>query len=190
MAIIKCKECGKEVSTTAKSCPGCGAPTKKPSRALLLVAILGVMFLLAPLVSEEADRLITIFAGPGTQAVQSEQPRSSQRQNPDTCDPSQMEILSFNERVETYGSRNQFTRLKLLTEIGNGCSVAAGPQVQITVRDDAGNVIETANVWPHSVNNIPPGGTIAADLGSSVSYSDDNAAYEAHVISVREWRQR
>lgn len=26
MALIKCKECGKEVSDKAKSCPNCGAP--------------------------------------------------------------------------------------------------------------------------------------------------------------------
>ena len=29
MALIKCKECGKEVSTKAKSCPNCGAKVKK-----------------------------------------------------------------------------------------------------------------------------------------------------------------
>ena len=26
MALIKCPECGREVSNTAKACPGCGAP--------------------------------------------------------------------------------------------------------------------------------------------------------------------
>lgn len=28
MALKKCKECGKEISTKAKTCPGCGAPVK------------------------------------------------------------------------------------------------------------------------------------------------------------------
>jgi len=28
MALIKCKECGREVSTEAANCPGCGAPIK------------------------------------------------------------------------------------------------------------------------------------------------------------------
>lgn len=28
MAIIQCSECGKDVSTKAKACPACGAPTK------------------------------------------------------------------------------------------------------------------------------------------------------------------
>lgn len=29
MSITQCKECGKEVSTEAKTCPNCGAPVKK-----------------------------------------------------------------------------------------------------------------------------------------------------------------
>ena len=31
MALIKCGECGKEVSDKAASCPGCGAPIAEPS---------------------------------------------------------------------------------------------------------------------------------------------------------------
>lgn len=29
MSLIKCKECGKEVSTLAENCPNCGAPIEK-----------------------------------------------------------------------------------------------------------------------------------------------------------------
>jgi len=31
MALVKCKECGKDVSTKAAACPNCGAKVKKPS---------------------------------------------------------------------------------------------------------------------------------------------------------------
>jgi zinc-ribbon domain len=42
MALVKCKECGEQVSTTAQSCPKCGAkPPKKTSLAALVV--LGVI---------------------------------------------------------------------------------------------------------------------------------------------------
>ena len=30
MAMIKCHECGREISDTANACPGCGAPVRKP----------------------------------------------------------------------------------------------------------------------------------------------------------------
>ena len=33
MALTKCPECGNEVSTKAKACPGCGAPVKSVSNA-------------------------------------------------------------------------------------------------------------------------------------------------------------
>ncbi len=48
MALLKCKECGREISKSAKQCPGCGA--KRPRRAgvfawtfatVVLIAIVG-----------------------------------------------------------------------------------------------------------------------------------------------------
>lgn len=45
MALIKCRECGKEVSTDAKACPHCGAkPPYRPSLAFVLIAGLLVVF--------------------------------------------------------------------------------------------------------------------------------------------------
>lgn len=28
MALVKCRECGQEISSTANSCPNCGCPTR------------------------------------------------------------------------------------------------------------------------------------------------------------------
>lgn len=46
MSIIKCNECGADVSTEAKACPKCGAPPpKRTSLAVrLVVVLLGVTF--------------------------------------------------------------------------------------------------------------------------------------------------
>jgi hypothetical protein len=47
MALIKCKECGNNVSTKADKCPNCGAPvTKRTSGCALLAALLGGVFLI------------------------------------------------------------------------------------------------------------------------------------------------
>jgi Family of unknown function (DUF6030) len=49
MALAKCEECGHEVSTQAKACPGCGAPVKAPSGTrlgLFLLAVMGVLGLI------------------------------------------------------------------------------------------------------------------------------------------------
>lgn len=42
MSLIKCKECGKEVSNKAKTCPGCGAEIKNGLSAVQIVG--GVFF--------------------------------------------------------------------------------------------------------------------------------------------------
>lgn len=47
MALINCKECGKEVSTQAKVCPHCGAKRFKPSDPALLCVAVGFVLLFA-----------------------------------------------------------------------------------------------------------------------------------------------
>lgn len=45
MAMIKCKECGKEISNKAEACPSCGAKPYKPSGCLvvfLAVVLIGI----------------------------------------------------------------------------------------------------------------------------------------------------
>ena len=50
MALIKCKECGKEISDSVKSCPHCGYVYKKTKemttmkvvRIIIIVALVGI----------------------------------------------------------------------------------------------------------------------------------------------------
>ena len=63
MAIIKCKECGNEVSTKAKSCPKCAAPLKRKKGCLtyigvgvLVLIILGVI---GSMVDDDSDTTIS-----------------------------------------------------------------------------------------------------------------------------------
>ena len=43
MALVKCKECGEQVSTSAKSCPKCGAKVPKRTSAVTWVALVFVL---------------------------------------------------------------------------------------------------------------------------------------------------
>ncbi len=58
MALINCKECGKEISDQAKFCPNCGFPIKKKGNgfavASLVLGIFGCMYAL-PMVSGVVD---------------------------------------------------------------------------------------------------------------------------------------
>jgi hypothetical protein len=46
MALVKCKECQKEISSTASSCPQCGAPAKMQRSSLVRRAILTALLAL------------------------------------------------------------------------------------------------------------------------------------------------
>lgn len=43
MALIKCRECGKDVSTEATACPGCGAPPAQPEKQKQGSPLVGVI---------------------------------------------------------------------------------------------------------------------------------------------------
>lgn len=62
MTIVKCKECGGDVSTTAKSCPKCGA--KPPKRTSLLTWIFGgvVLVVVLKIVASSDDRAESVAA--------------------------------------------------------------------------------------------------------------------------------
>ncbi len=45
MALIKCKECGKEISSEAPTCPGCGTPIKTPRKGLGCGGIFIIIFI-------------------------------------------------------------------------------------------------------------------------------------------------
>jgi hypothetical protein len=45
MALIKCKECGQEVSKKAKTCPGCGAPVKAQTSGCAWLFLIGIIFM-------------------------------------------------------------------------------------------------------------------------------------------------
>lgn len=61
MALIKCKECGAEVSSAAKACPKCAAPVPKGTGAgtvikWIVVAFTGYVVYTCSSVMEKADR--------------------------------------------------------------------------------------------------------------------------------------
>lgn len=46
MALVKCSECGKDISTSAKACPNCGAKLKRPGSGLLKLLGWGIVIVL------------------------------------------------------------------------------------------------------------------------------------------------
>lgn len=56
MSLVKCKECGKEISTTAATCPHCGAKNQQPNGCLVVSILLGFLAIAIPVVMNVSDR--------------------------------------------------------------------------------------------------------------------------------------
>ena len=57
MALIKCKECGKKISSSAPNCPNCGCPKSKQNTiklnktAKIILIAIGIVLLIAVVIS-------------------------------------------------------------------------------------------------------------------------------------------
>ena len=70
-------------------------------------------------------------------------------------------------------------------ELRNNSGVAVGVQLQAVVRDGHGQVIDSAQWWPASTNNIPAGGSWPINYG--VSDKGNIGAVEVSVVRVKAW---
>lgn len=53
MAMTTCKECGKEISTTAAACPHCGAKPYKPSGCMIVVIAGAALLLISSMIDNK-----------------------------------------------------------------------------------------------------------------------------------------
>jgi hypothetical protein len=57
MALIKCKECGQQISSDAKACPSCGKPTPpKTKLSTWLIGGLGALVMVSCIISQDTAR--------------------------------------------------------------------------------------------------------------------------------------
>jgi len=59
MAITKCPECGNDVSTTAKSCPHCGAKVKKPMSTKIMAGLIVIVIVLCLVIASTTKKIST-----------------------------------------------------------------------------------------------------------------------------------
>jgi len=82
MTIIKCKECGKEVSSKANICPNCGIKISKSMGCGTAIGIVLIVFI-----------VLVVISGPHTNYVESSPPKSDQS-NIQTIDSSLQQNIS------------------------------------------------------------------------------------------------
>jgi hypothetical protein len=173
MALIKFKECEKEVSTEAEKCPNCGAPIKKKGIGYLSLIALFIVFIVFVIV-------LGSVLNASKKSTSSNKPQKVS-QNKEGISTSDFDILSFSPQWED-------ERLRAIGELKNNGKIAAGAQVEVIARDANGQLVASVIFWPNSINNILPGGT----CGIAYTITEDRKAKKAEikVISVKTWEKR
>ena len=59
MALVRCKECGHELSSSAERCPNCGKKPYKPSGCLIFILFAITIAILSPLFTTSKDNKST-----------------------------------------------------------------------------------------------------------------------------------
>jgi len=94
-------------------------------------------------------------------------------------------VASF--KIVSYQGKWEYGRFRIVGELKNTGTVAAGAEIEVIARDSDGVLVDSKQFWPNSINNIPPGGTCGIDF----SITEDPAAVtlEAKVVEATVWSQ-
>jgi hypothetical protein len=177
MALIKCPDCGSDVSTEAPACPKCGrpiAPVKKSSKGIptgwgLLIIAAATIWIVAAMTSGNSDSGGRTGAADGSAVAE--------RQG---CEPSDFVISHMRTSWDIGGGA-----LMLAGVITNNCTAPAGPELIWTGYYGDGSVAFSDEFWPASTVNIAP--------HQSYHFHDmkltrpHNWRYTLSVVHVHQW---
>ena len=156
MALIKCSECGSEVSDKAQACPKCGAPIgaraadpgpiARPGKWARMSLSSKIGVILAVLVLVVFVRAVIAFLPDGSSPVAASGPAS--RGDDQACNVKKFEVTGH--RINDSGF--------LVGTVVNHNTVACGVALNVSTFDKAGTLVDTNGgiSWPASVNNIEP----------------------------------
>lgn len=172
MAMKPCSECKTEISSSAASCPKCGAPQKKSMGgcATAALVVVGTVILIVAILAVRQPTEITTAAST---------PRPA-------CDVSRIEIKSVSARFVDECRTRSCIYLKGVAVLTNRCDVPVGVEVKITGLDASGSPMATRELWPASTRNIPPG-DYTFSIDQWLDHQPGMKSVLLQPIDVRQW---
>lgn len=195
MALVKCRECGEQVSTSAKSCPKCGA--KPPRRTSLLTWIVLVFVIFMAYVAIQTR---TTSTSSGNSSARSDSASSGSSQVP--AQKPQWEMSTETDKMtgkrQVYATsptvppttRMEFPYRDVKAWLGVGCSAKSewayigftkAPNLTDTETESGYNRINTRIKWNDSVQNM----TLTQKWGASFLQFQDGRQAISRIISSR-----
>lgn len=152
MALKKCKECGHEVSTTAKTCPHCGA---KPNKGIGCLGVIGVFIFIVILAnifdSKEDKKDVAVVKKPPTREERIERGFSawdgSHRRLEQRIKESMNDPKSYEHVETTYWDKGSYLLVKTSFRGKNAFGGTVVNWVEAKVDLD-GNVLEILSQGP------------------------------------------
>lgn len=172
MALVKCKECGKEVSNKASKCPGCGAKVPKKTSPVTWFALFAVLFVVY-VTSTSPDKASSNASSTSSSSSSTSSTASSDK--PETpVVPKEPQWRSFDSTDEMSGersayaisptvgptSRMEFPYTDVESWVGVGCDRSTqwayvafnnAPNLNDTEIQDGYNLIKTRVKWGDSL---------------------------------------
>ena len=176
MALITCKECEREISTSAKACPHCGAKRSSPIStiwtAVKVIVAVFVGFVVYQCTSL-TNRPPAVDGPQGTTASP-----TAKVLLPQSCSPRDFTVSALKFRRE-------YDNLNFTGTVTNNGTFACGVELKVSAYDSAESVVETKDFWPASIRNIAPGA--AENFSYFVRYDKAAKRYDVVPIDARAW---
>lgn len=103
------------------------------------------------------------------------------------CAVSDIAIKSTKARFFNACTRSACFQMKGIAVLVNNCAEPIGVRVKITGYDKFGTPMATRELWPASIENIPPG-EFTFSLDNYLDYEQGMTAFKIEPTSVKRWR--
>ena len=172
MALVKCKECGTQISSSAKTCPSCGKAQTKSS-----TKVIGGLFIVM---------VVLLVWGSMSDDPALPPPTAAERVSA-ACNVSDIAIKSMQAKFVDSCRLTPCFFMEGVAVLTNHCPEPVGVQIKITAYDEPGSPLATREFWPASVRNIPPG-DYTFTLDQALDYDPRIKTFELQPVDVRHWR--
>jgi len=192
MALVKCKECGEEVSTKAKICPKCGAKAPKKTSAFTWLVLIFIIFIVYS-VSQAPTPVHSVSSNssPKSLTTQKTPPVKPAWTTSTSKDKMTGKVSAYASSPITVPSKKMgFPYADVNAWLGVGCNKSdewvyvgfnSAPNLANTETKDGYNLIQTRIKWDGAVKNT----TLTQDWQASfIHFRNDNSAI-SKIVSLK-----
>ena len=183
MALITCRECGKEVSSTASACPHCGAKVKSSQVMSLLTKFWTATKITIALIFGLAIYRCTSVVNQISEST----PTPLSSTSTATKIPSTQKCASGDFTVTGLKFRREYDSLAFTGTVTNSGNLHCGVQLKVSTYDSKGAVVDTSDFWPASIRNIAPGAK--ENFSYFIRYDKSSKTYDVVPIDARQWNK-